>query len=238
MHAHKSLTAAASVELSELAICRGLGRRAATHVAAIGILQRLAPGKTLFSEGDDADGVYEVVQGMLRLYKLLPDGRRQITGFLSAGHLLGLAHEDQYLYTAEAITDVTLCRYPRARFVRMVDEIPGFAHRLLAVTSNELCAAQDQMLLLGRKTAQEKLASFLLMMAARHGRGKDGNEFDLPMSRVDIADYLGLTVETVSRTFTRLKQDSVLELPSATCIVLRDRDRLDGLAAGEFGDEL
>ena len=90
---------------------------------------RIAPGKTLFSEGDEADNVYEVVHGTLRLYKLLSDGRRQITGFLSAGHLLGLAHEDCLLYTAEAITEVTLCRYPRSAFDRMVDEVPGFAQR-------------------------------------------------------------------------------------------------------------
>src|SRR5512144_531968 len=145
MYAHSIPTTPANVDFSGLIVCKGLGQQATRHVAAISIVQKLSPGKTLFSEGDEADNVYEVVQGTLRLYKLLSDGRRQITGFLSAGHLLGLAHEGSYLYTAEAITEVTLCRYPRARFVRMVDEVPGFARRLLTVTSNELCAAQDQM---------------------------------------------------------------------------------------------
>jgi CRP/FNR family transcriptional regulator len=190
----------------------------------------------VFSEGDEAKNVYEVMQGTLRLYKLLSDGRRQITGFLSGGHLLGLAHDERYLYTAEAITEVTLCRYPRSRFARMIVEIPGFAQRLLTVTSNELCAAQDQMLLLGRKSAAELVASFLLLMARR--RAIDETEIRIPMTRSDIGDYLGLTVETVSRTLTKLRQDGVIALPSANCIELRDCDQLEALAAGELCDDL
>jgi CRP/FNR family transcriptional regulator, anaerobic regulatory protein len=236
MYSHSVSTAPANVDFGGLIVCKGLGQQATKHVAAISVVQKLSAGKTLFSEGDEAENVYEVVHGTLRLYKLLSDGRRQITGFLSAGHLLGLAHEDCYLYTAEAITDVTLCRYPRARFVRMVDDVPGFAQRLLTVTSNELCAAQDQMLLLGRKSAAEKLASFILMLAGRHG--SDRSEVRIPMSRTDIADYLGLTVETVSRTLTKLKHDGVIALPSVYCIELHDRDRLEELASGKFGDDL
>lgn len=223
------------VDLSAFSMHRGLDQQARGQIAAIGATQKLSPGKTLFSEGDDAENVYEVVRGMLRLCKLLPDGRRQIMGFLGAGHLLGLADQDAYLYTAEAITEVTLCRYPRTRFERMLDEVPGFARRLLAVTSNELWAAQDQMLLLGRKSATEKLASFLLALVRQQG-GDD--RVEIPMTRADIADYLGLTVETVSRNFTRLKQDGVIVLRSASSIELRDADRLEELAAGESVDDL
>ena len=149
---------------------------------AISSLQCKAPGETLFSEGDEADSVYEVVHGMLRLYKLLPDGRRQITGFLSAGHFLGLAPEGVCVYTAEAITEVTLCRYKRKAFDRLIDEVPGFAKRLLTVASHELSAAQNQMLLLGRKAATEKVASFLLMMADQQGND-DGEAVGIPMTR-------------------------------------------------------
>jgi CRP/FNR family transcriptional regulator len=236
MYTHSVSTAPANVDFSGLIVCKGLGQQATKHIAAISIVQKLNPGKTLFSEGDEAENVYEVVQGTLRLYKLLSDGRRQITGFLSAGHLLGLAHEECYLYTAEAITEVTLCRYPRARFNHMVDDVPGFARRLLTVTSNELCAAQDQMLLLGRKSAVEKVASFILTMAER--LGNERSEVQIPMTRTDIADYLGLTVETVSRTLTKLKQEGIIALPSVYCIELRDRDQLEQLAAGELGDDL
>jgi CRP/FNR family transcriptional regulator len=188
-------------------------------------------------EGDAADSIYEVVQGTLRLYKLLPDGRRQITGFLSRGHLLGLAPEGVCVYSAEAITDVTLCRYARAAFERLIDEVPGFARHLLATASHELCAAQDQMLLLGRKTAMEKVASFLLRTADQQAAdGADG--VDLPMTRNDIADYLGLTIETVSRTFTKLKDEELISLPRPARLVIRDRDGLEELAAGGMDRDL
>jgi CRP/FNR family transcriptional regulator, anaerobic regulatory protein len=225
-------TVPAGVNFSALAVCRGLGQKATSRVAEISSLRKLLPGEVMFAEGDDADAVYEVVRGMLKLYKLLPDGRRQVTGFLSAGHLVGLAHEQLYLYTAEAITPVTACRYPRARFERLVDEVPGFAMRLLAATSDELRAAQDQMVLLGRKAAEEKVASFLQMMGQQRGGGEDPDEVLLPMSRADIADYVGLTLETVSRTLGKLKNDGVIAIPYASSIRLCDRHRLQLLAAG------
>ena len=163
MRAQATSNAAVTLNPARPTVFRGLEQQAARHIAAVSSLQKRGPGETLFVEGDEMDSVYEVVRGMLRLYKLLPDGRRQITGFLSAGSLLGSAPEGVCLYTAEAITEVTLCRYKRAAFERLIDEVPGFAKRLLAATSHELRAAQDQMLLLGRKTAAEKIASFLLL---------------------------------------------------------------------------
>jgi len=219
------------VNFSALAVCRGLGQRASSRVAEISSLRKLRPGEVMFAEGTDAEAIYEVVRGMLKIYKLLPDGRRQVTGFLSAGHLVGLAHDHLYLYTAEAITPVTACRYPRARFECLVDEVPGFAMRLLAATSDELRAAQDQMVLLGRKAAEEKLASFLQTMGQQRGGGEDPEEVLLPMTRADIADYLGLTIETVSRTLSKLRSDGVIEIPCTSSIRLRDRHRLQRLAA-------
>jgi CRP/FNR family transcriptional regulator len=232
MHARAISSAAITLNPTRPTVFRSLKQQAGRHIAAIGPLLKKSPGETLFVEGDEMDSVYEVVHGMLRLYKLLPDGRRQITGFLSAGNLLGSAPEGVCLYTAEAITEVGLCRYKRAAFERLIDEVPGFAKRLLAVTSHELRAAQDQMLLLGRKTAAERVASFLLLLADRQG-GDNTDEVDVPMNRNDIADHLGLTVETVSRTFTRLKQDGLIALPTPTQIRIRKRDRLEVLAAGE-----
>jgi CRP/FNR family transcriptional regulator len=212
------------------AICRGLARQAASRIMAVSALHKGKPGETLFTEGDDAEGIYEVVSGMLRLYKLLPDGRRQITGFLSAGQVLGLAPEGTHIYSAEAITPVTLCRYARRSLDRLIDEVPGLARRLLAVTSHELRAAQDQMLLLGRKAAGEKVASFLLLMADQQGTE---DRVSVPMSRSDIADYLGLTTETVSRTFTKLKQEGFIALPTPYDVQIIDRDRLEDFANGQ-----
>jgi CRP/FNR family transcriptional regulator, anaerobic regulatory protein len=215
---------------------RGLERAAATRIAAIDPLQHVKAHQTLFSEGDPADHVYEVRRGTIKLYKLLPDGRRQVTGFLSVGHLLGLAHGRRYLCTAEAVTDAVLSRYQRARFERLVNEIPAFASRIFAITSDELRAAQDQMLLLGRKTADEKMASFLLMMAKRQGEDQDA--VHIPMGRGDIADYLGLTTETVSRTFSKFRRERLIRLANPTRVELLDRAGLEQLAAGEAGKEL
>jgi CRP/FNR family transcriptional regulator, anaerobic regulatory protein len=221
-------------DVTRSTMCRGLAHQAARPLMAISSLHRKAPGEVLFAEGDDADSIYEVVSGTVRLYKVLPDGRRLITGFLSAGHLLGLAQDGVCVYTAEAITDVTLCRYKRAAFERLVDEVPGFAKRLLAVTSDELRAAQERMLLLGRKSATEKVASFLVLLAGDEN-GDDVQAVAVPMTRSDIADYLGLTIETVSRTLSKLRQQGVIALLTATRIAIRDRDRLEDLAAGESG---
>jgi CRP/FNR family transcriptional regulator, anaerobic regulatory protein len=228
-------SAVSKIDIARLAMCRGLARQAASRIVAVSTLQKAPAGETLFAEGDEADGVYEVVSGMLRLYKLLLDGRRQITGFLSAGQILGLAPEGAHVYSAEAINDVTLCRYPRAGFDRLIDEVPGLARRLLAVTSHELRAAQDQMLLLGRKAAAEKVASFLLLMADQQG---SDDEISIPMARSDIADYLGLTTETVSRTFTKLKTEELIALPTPNRVEIRDRDQLEGFAAGQSDSEI
>lgn len=229
MYAATASNAAPKLDLAGLAICRGLARQAASRVMAVSMLHKGKPGETLFTEGDEAAGVYEVVSGMLRLYKLLPDGRRQITGFLSAGQILGLAPEGIHIYSAEAITPVTLCRYARKSLDRLIDEVPGLARRLLAVTSHELLAAQDQMLLLGRKAAGEKVASFLLLMADQQGTE---DRASVPMSRSDIADYLGLTTETVSRTFTKLKQEGFIALPTPYDVQFLSRDRLEDFATG------
>ena len=236
MYAQAASNAVAKTGQAGLGASRGAERYAAGHLSDISTLQRKGPGEILFAEGDEADAIYEVVHGMLRLYKLLPDGRRLITGFLSAGHLLGLAPEGVCVYTAEAVTEVMLRRYKRTTFERLIDEVPGFARRLLAAASHELSAAQNQMLLLGRKAAAERVASFLLLMASQQGCHGDG-EIDVPMTRADIADHLGLTIETVSRTLTRLKQDGLIALPAPNRIEIRDRDQLEELAAGESGTD-
>jgi CRP/FNR family transcriptional regulator len=237
MYAQAVSATPARIDPSRLAIGRGLERQTTSSLMAISSLQKKAPGETLFSEGDEADSVYEILQGTVRLYKLLPDGRRLITGFLSAGKLLGLAPEGVCIYTAEAVTNVTLCRYKRAALERLMDEAPGFAKRLLSVASHELRAAQDQMLLLGRKTAAEKVASFLLMMAEGHG-DETADELDVPMTRNDIADYLGLTIETVCRILSKLKQEKLIALESKSHIRICDRDRLEELASGDTDTEV
>jgi len=187
----------------------------------------------LFREGDPADSFFNVTAGTAKLFKLLPDGRRQITGFVGPGHFLGLAVSDTYAFSAEAIEPVRFCRFPRARLRRLLDDFPAMEKRLLEVAANELVAAQEQMLLLGRKTARERLASFLLLQS-RQGLacGHSRQRFNLPMTRGDIADYLGLTIETVSRTLTRLRGERMIEVVSQNELVIRDRRALESLAGG------
>ena len=193
----------------------------------------LANSQCLFQEGDPADHRFNVTEGCLRIYKLLPDGRRQIIGFLFPGDFLGLSITDSYAYSAEAINSATLCRFPRNQLQDLIERFPQLEKRLLGMASDELAIAQEQMLLLGRKSAKEKLASMLLMLSRRAARRiQIDNPIDLPMTRNDIADYLGLTTETVSRVFTQFKTNGMISLEPDHKVRLRDMETLQELAEG------
>lgn len=186
---------------------------------------------TIFFEGDSAENVFEIVEGVVKLYKMTFDGRCQVTGFLYPGQLFGLGHKGCYVQSAEALTPVELRRYPKAAFESTMDRHPELASRMLSEISSELVRAQDQMLLLGRKSAMERLCSFLLYLSEdSERRSESENEIYLPMSRGEIGDYLGLTCETVCRTIRRLKDLSVINLPDARNVVVLDRDGLIDLA--------
>jgi CRP/FNR family transcriptional regulator len=164
---------------------------------------------------------------------LLPDGRRQVTGFLSSGDFLGLAARTTYAYSAEAITEGELCRFRVPDLERLFLEFPEVRERLYDLANDELAAAQEQMLLLGRKTARERVVSFILERIERNQRqGENVEHLELPMNRSDIADYLGLTIETVSRTLTILKDDGLIDLPSPHHITVPDREMLARSARG------
>ena len=216
-----------------LSICGALAPTEIAELEAIVRRIRLAPRQMVFYEGDDAGHFYNVTEGTLKIYKLMADGRRQITGFLFAGDFLGLAIRESYTYSAEAVSEVNLCRFPRADFEALLDKFPKLERRLLKTASNELAAAQDQMLLLGRKAAQERIATFLLHLSDRAARreGGNGNLVQLPMSRNDIGDYLGLTIETVSRSLTRLRKLGAIELPGAHLARITNRSQLMQLAS-------
>jgi CRP/FNR family transcriptional regulator len=173
----------------------------------------IQPHRLIFVESEPAEDVFNVTDGAVKIYKMLPDGRRQITGFLFPGDFLGLVFNETYAYSAESLMPTTLCRFPRHRLESLLNELPKLEQRLLGAVSHELAAAQDQMVLLGRKSARERLASFLLILsnaAKRHGQ--PDNSILIPMSRADIGDYLGLTIETVSRTMTQFKLQGLIGL--------------------------
>lgn len=223
----------AACPVRELSICGAVEPDQLGQLHAIVAHRMLEPGETLFFEGDRSDALYIITDGCVRLHKMLADGRRQITGFLFPSDFLGLALRERYAYSAEAIGAVAICRYPKAKLEALLDRFPAMERRLLAVASNELAAAQDQMLLLGRKSAIEKVASFLFLLLKRMQIKGGRDRLDLPMTRTDMGDYLGLTIETVSRSLTRLKRDKVIRFVTPQTIEIADAARLAELAGAE-----
>ena len=219
-------------EVRDKAVCGVLDCARLEAFRSLGWTLKLSPGQALFHEGDPATRVFTLTKGTLKLYKLLADGRRQVTGFLHPGDFLGISIDDEHAFSAEALEDSQLCWFPRARFDDFVEEQPKMERELYRMAAHELAAAQQQFVLLGRKTAAERLASFLLILCRRSelSSGVGAGMVGLPMSRSDIADYLGLTKETVSRVISALKRDRVIRLETLDVIQILDRDRLEQLA--------
>jgi CRP-like cAMP-binding protein len=176
----------------------------------------------IFGENEPAEYLYKVISGNVRTYKILSDGRRQVGGFYQPGDIFGLEFADEHTLSAEAITDAKVLVVKRSALNALAGRDASVAHQLFALTGRELHRAQDRILLL-IKNAQERVASFLLEMAER---GSRNDTIELPMSRQDIADYLGLTVETVSRTLTALETAAAIEVSTSRRIVLRNRAAL------------
>jgi CRP/FNR family transcriptional regulator, anaerobic regulatory protein len=173
--------------------------------------ESLDVGEGLFWQGDRAQHIFEITEGVLRIFKIIGDGRRVITGFLYAGDMVGLSLKDVYIYSAEAVTPVKVRRVTKKAFRDAIETSPELRPQLFALMCDEMAAAQDQMVLLSRKSAEERVCSFLMLIARRmHGDQQIGRSVQLPMSRQDMADYLGLTIETVSRTITKLVTRGVI----------------------------
>ncbi len=182
----------------------------------------------IFGEGEPAEYIYEVVSGAVRSCRVMDDGRRQVTAFHLPGEVFGLDIGQEHRFSAEAITDTVIMIVKRTAIVSLAGRDGEIARDLWTLTAQELHRVQDHMLVLGCMSAKERVASFLLEMARR---GSSANEVELPMSRQDIADYLGLTIETVSRIMTQLEHDATIGLPTSRRIVLRNRAALSRLNA-------
>lgn len=178
----------------------------------------------IYAEGDAADCWYKVVSGAVRTTKQLADGRRHVAEFFFAGDCFGFDSTPARMFSAEAVGDAIVMRFSRAATDRLIDDQPQLARRLCTMTLRDLAHAQTRMLLLGRMTAPERVASFLLELAER----RDAHRLlDVPMSRTDIADYLGLTIETVCRVLSALKRNGTIATPTIHQIELRDRAALE-----------
>jgi len=197
-----------------------------TATPSVGSVQSFAKDEEIFAEGERAAFVYKVLSGVVRTSKLLSDGRRQIDAFHLAGDIFGIEAGDEYRFCAEAVGDCVVVAYRRSHLASLTGNDTQLAQDMTMGMMRSLVRAQNHMLLLGRKSALEKIATFLLEMAERTA---DDDALDLPMSRTDIADHLGLTIETVSRSFTQLERQGIIELPSARHVVLNNRAALERL---------
>ena len=214
---------------SATAVAHSGGLDALVAFERIGSRRSLARNEEIFAEGDPADCWYQVVFGTVRLCKLLADGRRHIAEFYFGGDCFGLENMPKRLFSAEAVGDVVVMRYPRRATERLIDESPNLARGLRDMTLRDLANAQIRMLMLGRMSASERVATFLLDMFERRDAIR---ALDLPMSRNDIADYLGLTIETVCRVMSAFKRDGVIGIPTPHRIELRDRAALAAIGEG------
>jgi CRP/FNR family transcriptional regulator len=189
------------------------------------------PREDLFLEGDEMSYLLEVVEGVVCAYRLLPDGHRHVVSFYFPGDLIGYCCATSHTFSAQALNKVRARRIPRHLMNQMVENQPGFARRLLKLASDELRMTREHLLCLAAKSAEARMAVFLLALSRRNKEaGGDPDRIDLPMTRVDIGDYLGLTIETVSRTFSKLKRSGVIALPRTTTVIIRDAESLAQLA--------
>ncbi|BAV63589.1 Crp/Fnr family transcriptional regulator [Sphingobium cloacae] len=213
------------------AICADLACEDRAALSRIGRRVHLQAGQTVMWEGDSSTLVANVIEGTLKLSTSTGDGREQIVGVVYASDFIGRPFGARTPHSVTALTDARLCLYPRAAFDNFAREHSRLEHRLLQRTLNDLDRTRAWMLLLGRKNAREKVATFLLDMARR--LPADGNGvIDLPLSRQQIADVLGLTIETVSRQMTDLKRRGVIALEGRRGVCVRDARRLENMAEG------
>src|SRR5262245_35888814 len=191
-------------------------------IEMMGAAMSFSRNEEIYGEGEPAEYLYKVISGTVRTYKVLADGRRQIGSFYLPGDIFGLEAGDEHTFSAEAINESRVLVIKRSALVALAERDNNVARQLWDLTGNELRRVHDHILLLD-KTAQERVAGFLLEMAERSA---SGNAVELPMSRQDIADYLGLTIETVSRTLTSLENAAAIEVSTSRRIVLRNRPAL------------
>jgi len=218
-----------SCEARHRGVCGALDPEQLVTLAKASSKHRSTEGEVLVGDAQDVERYSNVLAGVVKLTKTLSDGRQQIVGLQFAPDFVGRPFRTESALTAEAATTVELCTFPRRVIEKMMADQPDLQHRLLEQTLKELDQARDWMVMLGRKTASEKVASFLLMIARSIHPGTETatHSFDLPLSRADIADFLGLTIETVSRQMTRLRSERIIRIENNRHVIVEDFNRLN-----------
>jgi len=221
-------------------LCLPLGLNESDLNALDRVIRRrrtLYKGEQLYRLGDPLKSLYAVRAGALKTTGLMEDGRIQVTGFCLPGEMLGIdaINDDRHPCSAEALEITEVCDIPYLALEALAQEVPGLQHQLLRIMSQEIVRDEQMLMMLGRMSAEERLASCLISFSRRHARlGRNGAEFKLSMSRQDLGDYLGLALETVSRLFTRFQDEGLISVRGRH-ILLRSLDRLQALASGGAG---
>lgn len=221
------------------AVCSQCDAQELDALSSIKTYRNFRPGDLMMTMGERAPFLGTVVEGVVSMSRLLPDGRRQVVGLLFPGDFVGRPFSPVAPFDYAAVTEARLCTFPRPKFEAAVRDMPALERRMLEMTLDELDSAREWMVLLGRKTAQEKLCSFFVLAARRALRLErreplDGMLLELPLTREDMADFLGLTIETVSRQIGALKKRRVIELIDARHLLIPDWDALVDCAGGEL----
>ena len=233
VHGHAISSVCANCGIRHVSVCAALDDDELHALESIMTHRQFGPRQSLVIEGDEAASAYNVIAGGLKLFKSLADGRTQMVGFLLPGDFLGLPRHGAYAYSAETLGPTELCQFPRDRLLDVFDRYEALQERVLSTVHDELAAAQEHMLLLGRKRALERLGSFLLGLHTRMERlGGATDPLYIPLHRDEIAEYLGTTIETVSRSFTQLRNDGLIRLQKTDQVSILDRPGLEALSAG------
>jgi len=212
------------------ALCSAMTGDEIDELFSIAHRVKVDSGSYLLHEEDSARFVYNLSSGVCTLERLASDGRRQIMAFVYPGDFIGINSGPAYSVSARALDPVTACRWNMKDVAALYKSHPVLEQRVHEIASRVLAATMDQLFVLGRKNAVEKIAYFLLYIDARQRQFDDhGDSFVLPMTRIDIADYLGITVETVSRAFSRLKRRGLIDLSQAWTVTLKDRKALQNI---------
>lgn len=221
-----------SCDVRAHAICASLDGCGLSELGSLGRRMTVRSGQALLWEGDEAALVGNVLTGMLKLSTMTGDGREQIVGIVFPGDFIGRPFGKDCLQTVTALTDATVCVFRRNAFDSFAEAHGEVGQALLRRTLDELDRARRWMLLLGRMSAGERVASLLIEFHARLGGGTPGSSILLPLSRQQMADLLGLTIETVSRTMTRFQREGLIDLPGGRRLEFRNEGELRRIAAG------
>ena len=225
-----------SCEARHRGVCGALDAEQFLALSKTSYKHKVGEGEELIGDAEQVESYSNILSGVVKLTKMLADGRQQIVGLQFAPDFLGRPFKSESRINAEAATDVSLCSFPKASIERMMKESPNLEHKLLEQTLKELDEARDWMVTLGRKTAAEKVASFLMMIARHVDPTADPKRktatFNLPMTRADIADFLGLTIETVSRQMTKLRADGVISIENNRHVTVGNLARLEARSGG------